>query len=322
MWKNKKAIILFFKEIIYWGPVGFYIYFIFQRLNLFFGSYLIPDRIYLKRRFLHFQGYPLDLKNPQTLNEKLQWLKLHDRRDLHPDYADKFKVRDYISRNFGQDLLIPLLFETTDYRKIKPENLPEPPYILKASHDSGSNYIVRDATRVDWKRLRTDCHWWLLRKYAYQGREWWYSFVKPRIVVEQLLETTDKGIPNDYKLNCINGKVEFIYVSIDREGSNKRNIYDRNWKPLYFTWAHPKKDAANLRGKEILAPVSLHRMISIAEEIAKQFPYVRVDFYEVEGRLYFGEITQCHGGGFDQMRPIEWDYKWGQMLDLNFVKFK
>lgn len=318
--KVKKSVVLKFKEIIYWGAFGFYSYYVFQQIYNWYVSYRIADEKYLKKRFLFFQGYPLNLNDPQTLNEKLQWLKLNDKRDIHVTYADKYLVRNYIAANFGKDLLIPLLFSTTNYREIRAENLPDTPFILKASHDSGSNLIVRDKNEIDWKRARVDCHWWLLRKYAYQGREWWYNRMKPRIVAEKLLVTASGKIPNDYKLNCINGKVEFIYVSIDREGSNKRNIYDKDWKPLHFTWAHPKKDAAHLRGEEIAPPSNLKRMIEIAEKVAQQFPYVRVDFYEVDDKLYFGEITQCHGGGFDQMRPIEWDYKWGKMIDLNILK--
>ena len=116
--------------------------------------------------------------------------------------------------------------------------------------------------------------------------------------------------------NCINGKVEFIYVSVDREGKNKRNIYDPNWNPLHFTWAGKNKDISNLRGPEIPRPVNLDKMIEIAEQIAREFYYVRIDFYDVDGKVYFGEITQHHGGGFDRILPIDYDLFYGKLVKL------
>jgi hypothetical protein len=303
-------------DLKYKGRIGYLATNLLFEIYRFWKYYRFKDIPYLKAKFMRMQGYHLNLEEPKSLNEKLQWLKLYDVREIYTTLADKYCVRMFIQEQFGSDLLIPLLFSTTDYRDIVPENLPNEPFILKASHDSGSFVIVRDKSSIDWNKVRVDCRWWLSKNYYWIDREVQYKDIQPRIIIEKLLLDKDGKIPNDYKLHCINGKVEFIYVAIDREGLNKRNIYDKDWKPLPFTFANKLKDTSKLRGLEISPPATLQQMITLSEKIAKIFAYVRVDFYDVDGVLYFGEVTQCHGGGFDQMRPIEWDYKYGEMLRI------
>jgi hypothetical protein len=299
------------------GNLGFLlaVYLVKAYRKLRYGKF--GDEFYLKKTFYKEQGYKLNFKNPKSLNEKIQWLKLNDRRSINTQLADKFAVRDYIKEHFGEQYLIPLLYHTTDFNNLKPENLPETLFIIKSNHDSGNFVIVRDKSKVNWEDVRLKFRWSMSFNYYYADREWQYKDIEPRILVEQLLVQKSGRIPNDYKLHCINGKVAFVYVSVDREGENKRNIYDRNWNHLNFTFAPKKKNIANLRGDEIEPPLSLPLMLEFAEKIAKLYPYVRIDFYDVDGRLYFGEVTQHHGGGFDQIKPIEWDYKWGDMVKLN-----
>jgi hypothetical protein len=304
-------------DLKYKGRIGYLATNLLFEIYRFWKYYRFKDIPYLKAKFARMQGYNLNLEDPKSLNEKLQWLKLYDIRPLYTTLADKYGVRMFIQEQFGDDLLIPLLFDTTDYRDVVPENLPNEPFILKATHDSGSFVIVRDKSNINWDKVRVDCRWWLSKNYYWIDREIQYKDIQPRIIIEKLLLDKDGKIPNDYKLHCINGKVEFIYVAVDREGANKRNIYDKNWKPLPFTFAHKFKDTSKLRGSEISPPDTLQQMIALSEKVAKLFAYVRVDFYDVDGVLYFGEITQCHGGGFDQIRPIEWDYKYGTMLKVN-----
>jgi len=303
-------------DLKYKGKLGYFFANAAYEAYRFWKYYRVEDIAYLKKRFLNMQGYPLDIENPKSLNEKLQWLKIYDRRPIYTTFADKYAVREYVKENIGESLLIPLLYTTKNPADIIPENLPDEPFILKANHDSGSYVIVRDKNKIDWQKVRTDCKWWLSKNYYWIDREWQYKEIEPRIIVEKLLLDKNGKIPNDYKVHCINGKVEFIYVAVDREGVNKRNIYDKNWNPLPFSWANKFKDTSKLRGAEIAPPASLERMLALSIEIAQLFAYVRVDFYDVDGELYFGEITQCHGGGFDQMRPIEWDYKFGEMLKI------
>jgi hypothetical protein len=303
-------------DLKYKGRIGYHATNFMFEIYRFWKYYRIKDIPYLKAKFLRMQGYTLNLEEPRSLNEKLQWLKLNDIRPLYTTLADKYGVRMFIQEQFGDDLLIPLLFNTTDYRDVVPENLPNEPFIIKATHDSGSFVIVRDKSNINWDKVRVDCRWWLSKNYYWIDREFQYKDIQPRIIIEKLLLDKDGKIPNDYKLHCINGKVEFIYVAVDREGVNKRNIYDKDWKPLPFTFANKYKDTSNLRGLEISPPATLQQMITLSEKVAQIFAYVRVDFYDVEGVLYFGEVTQCHGGGFDQLRPIEWDYKYGGMLSI------
>ena len=306
-----------FESLKYKGPVAFFMLLWFYKSYRFLRYDLISDEIYLKKKFPKSQGYDLNLENPKSLNEKMQWLKINDRREISIQLADKYGVRDFIEKHFGADYLVPLLYHTKNVNSIRPQNLPEEPFIIKVNHDSGNYQIVRNKADIDWAKLRIDIRWWLATNYFYHDREWQYKQIRPRVIIEKLLLNREGKIPNDYKLHCINGKVAFIYVSVDREGSNKRNIYDRNWKPLAFTFASkPKQEKGNIRGQEIEPPPSYKQMITFAEKIAQLYTYIRVDFYDVDGKLYFGEITHHHGGGFDQFRPVEWDYYFGEKLDL------
>lgn len=301
----------------YKGELGYIFYLVIYKLNSFINLISRSDKKFIENTFLKQQGYLIDLKNPKTLNEKINWLKLNFSHKNETVLADKFAIREFVKKSFGEDFLIPLVFETQNPSLITPEIFPGYPIIVKANHDSGSYRIIRNKNSVDWSKLQTDCRFWLTRNYYWVERERQYKNIVPRIIIEKLLITKDGKIPFDFKLNCINGKVEFIYVSVDREGDNKRNIYDRNWNPLYFTWAGKSKDVSKLRGPEIPPPVKLDKMIEIAEKIANEFYYVRIDFYDVDGKIYFGEITQHHGGGFDCIRPFEYDLKFGEMLNLN-----
>jgi hypothetical protein len=215
----------------------FYLMMYFTKAHRWLRYERLSDRVYLEMIFPKAQEYELNLDNPRSLNEKIQWLKIHDRRDLNTLLADKYLVRDYIKQHFGEEFLIPLEKTTIDPKEINFENLPDYPVIVKCNHDSGHYQIIRDKSTVDWRKLQIDLKWWMSFNYYMQDREWQYKNMKPTILVEKLLFDKNGRIPNDYKLHCINGKVDFIYVSVDREGKNKRNIYDREWNPLPFVFA-------------------------------------------------------------------------------------
>lgn len=297
------------------GSVG---YFIYRVLNYLYDSFERRggDVATTKRKYRKLYGIELDLQNPRTLNEKILWLKLYDRRPIHTICADKFTVRSFIKERFGEDLLIPLLYETTDWRTISEGTIPSIPCVVKASHSQGDMLIIRDKSAVDVKRLRYDCRIWLCRNLWRETQEWQYKGCQPRIIIEKLLVDSNGRIPNDYKLHFFNGQLEFVYCSVGRETVNKRNIYDSEWRPLFFSWVEPEKDAASIRGEEIDPPASFERMKAIGAEIAKSFDYVRVDFYDVEGHLYFGEITFHHGSGFDIIKPEKYDKYYGEKLVL------
>lgn len=269
-----------------------------------------------KRKFKKIFGRNIDLNNPQTLNEKIQWLKLNVHDDFHTLAADKYRAREYW-KQFGEEGLIPLLYMTYDWKDIKPENLPDEPCIVKCNSGSGRYMIIRDKANVNYKKLRKQCHLWLRTNYYYTSQEWQYKNIKPCIIVEKLLLDKNGHIPNDYKLHYINGELQFIYCSIDREGENYRNIYSPEWKRIDMEWVAPNSHKGGLVGKEIPQPSSFERMKEIADEIAKNFKYVRVDFYDVDGKLYYGEITLHHGGGFDTFEPQEFDLIYGKKLILH-----
>ena len=305
------------KELKYKGTIGFYLARLLGFMNRVKNGYLLSDKKYISNRFSKSHGYEINWDNPQTLNEKLQVLKFQFNQDLHRIVSDKYAARNFIKERFGEEYLIPLVFETKNSKEISEKIIPDYPVIVKANHDAGNNFIIRDKSLVDWKKLQIDCRWWLSWNYYYADREQQYKNIERRIIIEKLLITKDGKIPNDYKLNYLNGNLEFVYVSLDRESSNYRNIYDADWKPVNFKWANKAKMPKTKRGPEIPPPASFAMMKKMGAEIAKLFPYVRVDFYDVDGKLYFGEITLCHGGGFDRFEPIEKDYEFGDKLILN-----
>lgn len=269
------------------------------------------------RKYKRIYGEIPNLECPQTLNEKILWLKLNDRTNLHTICADKYTVREYLSDKFGSDFLIPLLYVTDNPNELSYDKIPDVPCIIKASHSQGDMMIVRDKREIDIKRLKFDAKIWLKRNLYFETQEWQYKNCKPRIIIEKLLLDKNGHIPNDYKLHFINGQLAFVYCSVGRETTNKRNIYDANWNPLYFSWVEPEKDASKIRGDEIDPPASFNLMKKIGSEIAKDFPYyVRVDFYDVDGTMYFGEITFHHGSGFDVFVPNYFDIDYGKLMKL------
>ena len=286
---------------------------------IFWGEYK-TDEYYIKKMYYSTYGRYPDLDNPQKYSEKIQWLKLHFRQKYQTEITDKYSARDYWSRNFGDEYLIPLAFETTSWRRITMDVIPDYPCIIKPSSGSGDFIIIKDKSKVDIEQLRKTCKKWLKKKYYYISHEWNYKHARQRIIIEKLLQTKDGKIPNDYKLSFINGELQFIYCSVDREGENFRIIYDKNWKRLPFSMS--SCHASESKSHDIPKPATLDKMIEIGSEVAKLFCLVRVDFYDVDGKLYYGEVTMYHGGGYEQFDPPEIDDFYGAKVDLNYVKMK
>lgn len=275
------------------------------------------DKFLTKVKYRFFFGRKLDLENPVRFTEKIQWLKLYDRKDFQTKCADKYAAREYIENTFGEQYLIPLLFHTYDWKDITEDNMPNEPFALKSNNGSGTVKIIRDKKKEDWKKLQKLCKFWLSTNHYETSQEWQYKNMWPCIIAEKLLLCKDGKLPNDYKLHYFNGHLEFVYCSIDREGRNNRNIYDAEWKPLDFALIRKSKYHENLRGEEIPAPGSFDEMKRIGAEVARNFKYVRVDFYDVDGKLYMGEITLHHGSGFDSFIPSEYDIIYGNKLNLS-----
>ena len=279
----------------------------------------LSDRKFLEVMHYCVHGKRLNLENPVTLNEKLQWLKLHDRNPLYITLGDKYKVRDYLRKAFGEEYLIPLLYMTYDYNDIRKENIPDTHCVIKSNCWSGDVEIIRSKDDVDWTALKEKFCGIFHSDWAKTGREWWYSHMKPCIIVESLLETQEGKLPNDYKLHYLNGKLEFVYCSIDREGANYRKIYSPEWEELPFSW-NGEAAPPDVSKPSISAPETLDRMIAMGNRIAENLPYVRVDFYDVDGKLYFGEVTLSHGAGFDRFIPEKYDEIYGSRLRITTRK--
>lgn len=278
------------------------------------GLRFIPDKLIIKRSFKKHMGYDLDLKNPKTLNEKINWLKLYDRSSLHTLVSDKYKVRSYVEEKIGKQYLIPLLYHTKNPNDIKPENLPDSNFIIKTNHDSSGGVIVRDKASIDWVKVKKRFKRLLKENHFYSTREWQYKNIEPRIVVEKLLTYKDGSIPEDYKCHCFNGEFAFMMIDFDRHTNKRtRNLYDKDWNLIPCNWGRPF-------GKTIEKPSNFDEMKMLAETLAKDFTYVRVDFYLVEGKIYFGEITFHHASGFQKFHNPHCDEKFGSMLDLIELK--
>ncbi len=278
----------------------------------------IPDKAFTKLSYRLIRGETLNLKNPKLFSEKINWLKLNDRTSLHTICADKYKVRSIIKEKIGEHYLIPLVLETKNVNDIKKENLPDYPVIIKTNHDSGTAIIVKDKDNVDYKIIRKKLKISLKSNFYYRTKEWQYKNIEPRIIVEKLLVCNNGDIPNDIKLHCINGSVEVIQIDIDRFNNHKRNLYDKQWKLLPFTWSVWLNNQVLWdNGKDIEKPQNLKEMIDISEKLSKKFKMCRIDLYDVDGKIYFGEITFHHGSGFEIIYPKQWDKKLGDMLKLN-----
>lgn len=282
----------------------------------------LSDEAWCRQIFLWSHGYALNLDSPETLNEKIQWLKLYNREPHLTTWVDKHKVRDQISELFGETYLIPLLAAADDLAEIDFAALPTP-FIIKPNHLSGRVKIVRETEGVYWPSIIKEARRWLKGNYFQTGREWQYKNILAQIIVEKLLIDEEGNIPLDYKFHCIHGDVVAIQVDIDRETDHRRNFYDKYWRKLPFYWSvyageHPLWP----HGRDIDQPDVLAELIAMTEKLADQFCYVRVDWYVVKDRIYFGEVTFHHGGGFEQIRPREWDKKLGAMLTLPDLPLK
>lgn len=270
---------------------------------------IITDKIFIKRAFKRILGYNLNLENPKTLNEKVQWLKLNDRTQLHTVCADKYAVREYVKEKIGEHYLIPLVYHTDNPADILPENLPDFPCIIKTNHGSGGHVIVKDKSKIDWKSVQKKLAKSIKSNHYYMFREWQYKNIDPCIVVEKLLLDKNFNIPLDYKFHCFNGNVNIITINIDRYSNHKRNLYDKDWNFINCRMCLPN-------GVDAGKPKMLNKMKSLAEVLAHDFRYVRVDLYNVGSEVYFGELTFSPLAGFMQFNPPEWDRIFGDQLML------
>ena len=274
------------------------------------------DRSVIERQFRRAFGYDLDWANPRTLNEKLNWMKLHVRDPLQKIAADKFAVRAHVAAKVGEQYLIPLIRKCDRAEEIRFVELPAA-FVLKTNHGSGQNWIVRDKAREDERAVIRQFREWLATSHYAASREWPYKDMKPAVVIEELLLDEDGQIPSDFKFHCFGGKVAAIQVDLDRETAHRRNFYDLDWNLQPFIWTEWEGGKpAWPNGRAVARPAALAEMVRVAETLAADFPYARIDLFDCRGKVYFGEITFYHGGAFERFDPPEFDRFFGDKLAL------
>lgn len=274
------------------------------------GLFPMSDEKYLKRKFKRDMGYELDLDNPRTFNEKLQWLKLYDRKPIYTTMVDKYAAKEYAAKIIGEEYIIPTLGVWDSFDEIDFDSLPEQ-FVLKCTHDSGGVVICKDKSVFDKKAARKKLNHALKRNYYYSGREWPYKDVKPRIIAEKYLKENAGDTLHDYKVFNFAGQPEIIQIDYDRFTEHTRDLYDKNWEYIDAELQYPMKQENHM-----VRPDSLKKMLDLAERLSKECAFLRTDFYNIENKLYVGELTFYPESGFGKFRPEEWDEKLGRLIKL------
>ncbi len=270
---------------------------------------LLPDSLFLRLMYFHIKGKVLHLKNPKSYNEKLQWMKLYYHNPLCCDLTDKYKARSIVKDRIGDKYLIPLLGVYNSFDEIDLKALPER-FVVKCNHDSGGVAICRDRTKFDFEAAREKLEKSLKANFYYAGREWQYKYIKPKLICEQYIEDSPGDI-RDYKIFCFDGVPKIIHVNFDRATNMKKNIYDIDWNLLDVQIKY-KNDPDTIIEK----PENLAEMLEVAAKLSRGFPHVRVDLYNIEGKIFFGEMTFTNMGGNGEFRPESFDYEMGGWLKL------
>lgn len=264
----------------------------------------------IHKLYKEYSGRLPDLENPTLFSEKMQWMKLHYRNELMPIVGDKYTVRKYLEDLGYGYLLNDLIAVYDDVSKINFDDLPQR-FVMKASHSSGWNLIVKDKSKINQTIWRKHFKYWLTHDIEWNGREWHYAEMKPRIVCEKYLEDAS-GALMDYKFFCFNGEPRFLQVNVGRGTVHStQNYYDIDWKLMPFGKSQPHNPNICVE-----RPEKFYEMLSLARELAKPFPYVRIDFYEAQGKIYFGEFTFFPCSGMPDFVPAEYDAIVGEMLTL------
>ncbi len=262
----------------------------------------------LEKNFKLKTGNKLDLTNPITLSEKIQWLKIYGVTEFKTMLSDKYLVRDWVKSKIGENYLIPLLGVWEKFDDIDFSILPTQ-FVLKTNHGSGWNLIVKNKDNLNFSKAKSDFDNWLKLNYAFKNLEMHYQNIKPLIIAEKYIENIDDLY--DYKFVCFNGVIDFIWVDTERYTDHKRTLFDLNWKRIDAEIAYPKSTV------EIKKPEKFSEMISIVSKLAADINYVRVDLYEVDGQIYFGEMTFTSGNGIEKVTPHSFDVRMGKKVMLH-----
>lgn len=271
----------------------------------------IPDKYYLKIVYFAIFDRVLDLDNPTTYNEKLQWIKLNDRKPEYTMMVDKCEVKKYVTSKIGAKYIIKTLGVWDNFDEIDFNELPNQ-FVLKCTHDSGGLVICKDKTLLDITTTKNKINKCLSKNFYYAWREWPYKNVKPRIIAEEyIVDSTDSDL-KDYKFFVFHGEVKALFVATDRGAETETcfDFFDRDFKHLNLQQGHPNAN------KTIEKPKNYKKMIELAENLGKGIPHCRIDFYNINGTIYFGEITFFHFSGFVPFNPPKWDELFGGYLNI------
>lgn len=279
-------------------------------------SPLISDELYLKLMFRVKLGYSLNLKNPRSFNEKLQWIKLYDRRPLMTQMVDKYEAKFYVREKVGEEYVVENYGIWESFDEIDFNKLPNQ-FVLKSTHDQGGVVICKDKSNWDIDAARKKLEKHLKIKHYYLTREWPYKNVKPRILAEKfLINTLTNENFRDYKFYCFNGEPKLMYISQkNAQGKLMLDYYDMD-----FNWQEMRRPYINNSQTPNEKPKHFELMKQLSRKLSEGFPHIRVDFYEINNKLYVGELTFFQGGGLMPFIPQKWDYILGEWIDLEKLK--
>ncbi len=276
---------------------------------------ILPDKLYLQLMyFKHFRKF-INFNNPKNFNEKIQYLKLKYRSNELTEMADKYKVKQYVSKLIGNEYVIPTLGVWSTTEEINFNELPKK-FVLKCNNDSGGVVICKDKQALNIEETKKFLNSRLNNNGFWYGREWPYKNIKPCIIAEKYMENNGQNELIDYKFFCFNGQPKVVLVCSERFASNNmcKTYFDENWNLLNIMEANHRID------KEQKKPQSFEKMKTISQKLAKGMPFVRIDFYEIEGSLYFGEITFFPASGLEKFKPEKWNNIFGDMIDISKYK--
>ena len=280
---------------------------------------LFPDKLYLKCLYHLRTKRKLNLSNPQTFNEKLQWLKLYDRKPEYTWMVDKIEAKKYVAEKIGEEHIIPTLGVWDNPEDIDFDKLPHQ-FVLKCNHNSGGLFICKDKSQVSreqFRQIQRRLKKELRYNYYWRTREWPYKNVKRKVFMEKYM-VDESGVElKDYKIFCFHGKPYMIQVDFDRFVNHKRNVYFTDWMPAPFEYGYPSD-----KERIVTCPACLEEMLGFAEKLSENIRFVRVDFYVISGKCYFGELTFFPGDGLEKFSPGAWDEKLGELMCLPNRKIK
>lgn len=279
------------------------------------GPLIKNDELFIRLQWRINMDYPLNLDNPKTFNEKLQWLKLHDRKPIYTTMVDKYEAKKYVANIIGEEHIIPTIAVYDKVEDIDFDALPDQ-FVMKCTHDSGGLVICKNKSKLDKVAAKKTLNHFLHRRYYYQNREWPYKNVQPRILIEKYVEDNGDKELRDYKFYCFNGKPDSLLLATGRQTGNLCfDYFDMYFNHLNLTnhW-HPNAQQTPHK------PLHFDDMKKLASKLSEGIPHLRVDFYEANGQVYFGEMTFFDMSGMLRIYPDNWDAEWGEKIDLNLVK--